>query len=362
VPGFFLSQNQGFIRQCTLDPFVVVMGRGNSSDVYAYTILRVSGREFYAELRPTGAGGDEVPDRPEGLEHLFLGILWENLPFKERYRKSKVLNKNKWRFGTASYNGLDISQFMHEKISNITPEERRHFKVFEEWEKLSPEEQQPYIDAAKREAQSEQETVLKLIKEDKLPPLCELSVDNICNDLEHLAWRYIQCVVVEEVINPGDKAEVEDEDEDEDEDEENGNAEDKEEEVGVKRSRSTSSSAKTKKQKNEKPKMGWGRYHIILTHPKYFKGVKIFEGKSEGTTCYEAPIIRLPWRPDLHDRFPLAFKLRVNVMLVLRKERYAPNFLANLPPELFMMVVAQLGNMAHEETEVPEWERRLLNY
>ena len=62
-------------------------GKGKSSDIYSYSInsFDTTRRQFSGSLRSTGATSDyDVPR--DGLEALFLTILWERIPYDIRYR------------------------------------------------------------------------------------------------------------------------------------------------------------------------------------------------------------------------------------------------------------------------------------
>lgn len=147
-----------------------------------------------------GASSLYIPS--EGLEVLFLMVMWERLPFNIRYReiiRDDILTPEekeiKKKIGSFGYNSMDITQFVWDRVKNMSATEREKFKSFEEWKKLTPEERQPYLDLDQKKRQHSREMMIKAIKERDLPPLAELSVEDICGDVGSFAWKYIQRVI-----------------------------------------------------------------------------------------------------------------------------------------------------------------------
>lgn len=89
---------------------------------------------------------------------------------------------------------------------------------------------------------------------------------------------------------------------------------------------------------------------------KWLKGVG--EG-NEGTTADEQEP-KLPiWSKKEHYYFPLTFRLRVKILLMMRLPRHSPNHIANLPESLFFHIISFLARFSYEEGEVQDWELKM---
>jgi len=80
--------------------------------------------------------------------------------------------------------------------------------------------------------------------------------------------------------------------------------------------------------------------------------------KSDGTTAYEQPTIIPQWNKIIHCRFPIAFQLRVIVLLMMRLPSRKGNMLHKLPEPVFYHVIEHLAYLSYEEDLVPDWEIR----
>ena len=155
------------------------------------------------------------------------------------------------------------------------------------------------------------------------PPLAELSVDDICGNVGSYAWKYIQHVKVDEIINDKD---------DDDEDTE----------LGI-----YTIICNITINLNKKIIL------FIVTDPKWLTGLK--EG-NDGTTSFEQTFQLPTWSKKDHPYFPRSFRIITKQLLMMRLPRHAPNVIADLPEPVFLLVVGFLGVMSYQETDVPTWE------
>jgi len=256
------------------------------------------------------------------------------LPFDIAYRKIKKFKPflPKWEHGTAKLNEFDISEFMDDFYKkNYTS--IKDIDIYDEWEKIPETEKQYYIDRANQRKEDENAKWKELIDAGEVPPLSEISVNELCYHLTEIVGRYVQCV---EIINIYQATEEEKNYSDESSDNSDMNC------------------CKSS-----------GSYHIIMTDPKWLIGIS---EKSDGTTSYEQDFGgRVQWTPQTHIQgyFPTSFRLRTNVLKQLRyNPRFAPNFFSDLrlPIEIFTKIIVELANTSFNELVVPPWEVILMQY
>jgi len=291
------------------------MGKGNSSDIYTYNVTKHSGRKFTIVITPTTASSIELPYL-DGVAAVILGILWEQIPFEIRYRKL-LEDPNRPRGDTWSMNGMDITEWWLAKRATLPEADRED--TFGSWERESETVRRALIEKHKESNRLQQIAWLKLIEEKRLPPLAELSVEDVCSNMK-FSWKYVQHVRL------------------------------------VQRTGVSESEDRDRAVKNPVT----GTYDVLMTTERWLRGLQLNSGdRSGGTTAYERPSEALPaWRPELNLRgyAPTAFTLRLIVLLIMRLRRHAPNHLSMLPADVFWLIVSALWRSSHEEADVPNWE------
>jgi len=297
------------------------MGKGDSSDVYRYSISDINGREFTATIQPTGAGGIELPYG--GLETLFLMIVWENIEFNIRYRSelSDVgINVAEVKNG--------ISRWANKIRTTLSSKQSDNYNYFAEWKKLPQEEREPYEQEYLKETIQQDRKWYKTMEDKEYPGLAELSVDDICSSrLRHLTFMYVQSVTL--LDSQGYT----------------------EEELQKKKKQKK----KKKKQDDDTQDYIKGTYRVVMTDPLWINQLK---ENADGTTSYEQIMTIPQWNKVLHCRFPRAFRLRVIILLMMRLPRHAGNIIHRLPEPMFYHVIEKLARVSYDEDVVPAWEKK----
>mmetsp|Transcript_70303 Transcript_70303/g.165490 ORF Transcript_70303/g.165490 Transcript_70303/m.165490 type:complete len:261 (-) Transcript_70303:19-801(-) len=163
-------------------------GKGGSSDVYYYHIVKVDQENRVVEfiITPTMAGSVALgPPMDRSWSSFFTMLLWEQVnPIEIDLGRPRA---------TYTINGMDLSEWFNSLAPEVKSDGLACTRL---WEALPEEEKRPYLE--RHNADLEEINRLKVERvfgDPEASTLSLLSVDDICSSrVSELSWRYIENV------------------------------------------------------------------------------------------------------------------------------------------------------------------------